>query len=146
MSALKKKPKATKCSDHCTISLVAHTANIVWIVWRRIDKKIEIVLGEDQFGFRSGKGSNYAIGMLRIISEWTLAIDDELFACFIDWQKACDYINWTKLTQALKGTGTEWHNRRFISKLYMDRSGKLRQEVWRLEEELDSDAESHGFY
>ena len=24
--ALKKKPKATKCSNHCTISLTAHTA------------------------------------------------------------------------------------------------------------------------
>jgi hypothetical protein len=48
------------------------------------------VLGEDHFGFRSAKGSKSAIGMLRIISEWTLAIDDELCACFIDWQKACD--------------------------------------------------------
>ena len=28
----------------------------------------------------------------------------------------------------------------------MDQSGKLRQEVWNLEEELDSDAVSHGFY
>jgi hypothetical protein len=27
--ALKKRPKATKCSDHHTISLIAHTANRV---------------------------------------------------------------------------------------------------------------------
>jgi hypothetical protein len=26
--ALKKKPNATKCRDHCTISLIAHTAKI----------------------------------------------------------------------------------------------------------------------
>jgi len=95
-----------------------------------MNKKIEDVLEEDKFGFRSGKGSKYAIGMLRIISEWTLAIDDELCACFIDWQKACDCINWTKLMQVLEGTGTEWCNRRFVSQLYMDQSGKLRQEVW----------------
>ena len=97
------------------------------------------VLGEDQFGFKSGKGYKYAIRMLRITSEWTLAVDDELCACFIDWQKACDCINWIKLMQVLKWTGIEWCNRRFISKLYMDQSGKLRQEVWRLEEELNSD-------
>jgi hypothetical protein len=29
MIALKKKPKATQCRDHHTISLIAHTANIV---------------------------------------------------------------------------------------------------------------------
>jgi hypothetical protein len=29
MTAFKKKPQATKCSDHRTISLIAHTAKIV---------------------------------------------------------------------------------------------------------------------
>jgi hypothetical protein len=29
MIALKKKPEATKCSDHRTISLIAHTAKII---------------------------------------------------------------------------------------------------------------------
>jgi hypothetical protein len=42
------------------------------------------------------------IGMLRIISERTLDIDEGLCACFIDWQKASDRVNWTKLMQALK--------------------------------------------
>jgi len=51
--ALKKKPQATKCSDHRTISLIAQTAKIVAkILRRRIEKKIEDVPGEDQFGFR----------------------------------------------------------------------------------------------
>ena len=54
--ALKKKSQATKCSDHHTIILIAHTAQIVAkILRRRIEKKIEDVLGEDQFGFRIGK-------------------------------------------------------------------------------------------
>ena len=42
MIALKKKPQATKCSDHCTISLIAHIAKILR---RRIENKIEDVLG-----------------------------------------------------------------------------------------------------
>jgi len=70
MIALRKKPQVTKCSDHCTISFIAHTAKIVAkILRRRTEKKIEDVLGEDQFGFRRGKGTRDAIGMLRIISE-----------------------------------------------------------------------------
>jgi hypothetical protein len=70
MIALKKKPKATKCSDHHTISIIAHTAKIVArILGRRIERKTEDALGEGQFGFRRGKGTRDAIGMLRIISE-----------------------------------------------------------------------------
>jgi len=47
----------------------------------------------DQFGFRRANGTGDAIGMLRIISERTLEIDEELCACFIDWQKAYDHTN-----------------------------------------------------
>jgi hypothetical protein len=39
------------------------------VIRRRTEKKIEDVLGEDQFGFRKGKGSRDAIGMLRMILE-----------------------------------------------------------------------------
>jgi hypothetical protein len=40
--------------------------------------------------------------MLRIISERTLEIDEELCAYFIDWQKAFDSVKRTKLKQILK--------------------------------------------
>jgi hypothetical protein len=54
MIVLNKKPKATKCSDNSTISLIAYSAKIVVsILRRRIERKIENVLGENQFGFRS---------------------------------------------------------------------------------------------
>jgi len=127
MIALKKKPQATKCSDHCTISLMAHTAKIVAkILRRRIEKKIEDVIEEDQFGFRRGKGTRDATGMLTIISERTLEIDEELSVCFIDWQKAFDRVNWTKLMQILKENGIDWRERRLISNLYMAQSVKVR--------------------
>jgi hypothetical protein len=72
MIALKKKPKATKCSDHRTVSIIAHAAKIVVKIFRRrMERKTEDALGEDQFGFRRGKGTKEAIGMLRIISERT---------------------------------------------------------------------------
>jgi len=127
MIALKKKPQATKCSDHRTISLIAHTAKIVAkILRRRIEKKIEDVLGEDQFGFRRRKETRDAIWMLRIISERTLEIDEELSVCFIDWQKSFDRVNWTKLMYILKETGIDWRERRLISNLYMAQSVKVR--------------------
>ena len=62
--------------------------------------------------------------MLRIISERTL--DEELCVCFIEWQKAFDRVNWTKLMQILKGTGIDWRERRLISNLYMAQSVEVR--------------------
>jgi len=64
--------------------------------------------------------------MLRIISERTLEIDEELCVCFIDWQKTSDRVKWTKLIQILKGTGIDWRERRLISNLYMAQSVKVR--------------------
>jgi hypothetical protein len=95
MTALKKKPQAIKCSDHRSVSLIAYTAMTdAIILTRRIKKEIEDILGEDQFGFRRGKGTRDAVGMLIIISVQTLEIDEQCF-CFIDWQKIFDCVNWT---------------------------------------------------
>jgi hypothetical protein len=38
-------------------------------ILRRIERKIENALGEDQFGFKRGKGTRDATGMPRIISK-----------------------------------------------------------------------------
>ena len=127
MIALKKKTRAIKCSDHRTISHISHTAKIIAkILRRRIEGKIEAVFGADQFGFRRGKGTRDAFGIMRIIAERTLEIDEELCVCFIDWQKAFDRVNWTKLMHILKSTGIDWRERRLICKLYMDQRFKVR--------------------
>ena len=63
--------------------------------------------------------------MMRIIAERTLEIDEELCVCFIDWQKAFDRVNWTKLMQLLKRTGIDWRER-LISKLYVEQKVKIR--------------------
>jgi hypothetical protein len=72
-----------------------------------------------------GNRTRDAIGMLRIMSERTLDIGEEICICFIDQQKAFDHVKWKKLMGILKKTGIDWHERRLISKLYMDRSVKV---------------------
>jgi len=67
--AYKKKPKATKCTDHCKIKLIAQTTKRVARIYRRWnERKIGDELGEDQFDFSRGKVGD-AIETLRIISE-----------------------------------------------------------------------------
>ena len=86
-------------------------------------RKIDDVLGEYQFGFRRGRGTMKATGMLRT-SERTFVISEELCAYFIEWQKRFDRVKWTKCLQILKGNGTVWPETRLISQLYMDQSVK----------------------
>jgi hypothetical protein len=45
----------------------------VRILRRSTERKIEYVFGEDPFGFRRGKGTSDAVGMLKVISRqlWT---------------------------------------------------------------------------
>jgi hypothetical protein len=70
---LNNKPQIAKFCDHRTFSLISHVAKLVGrILWRRI----EGVLGEVQFGFIKRKGTRFAIGVLRIISERTLDRDE----------------------------------------------------------------------
>jgi hypothetical protein len=66
------------------------------------------LLGEDQSGLRERRGTRDAIGMLRIMSERTLDIDEELCACHKDWQNSFDRVNRTELMQIVKGTGINW--------------------------------------
>jgi hypothetical protein len=64
--------------------------------------------------------------MLRIIEGRSLDIDEKLYACFIDWQKASDHVKWSKLMQILVGTGIIWREGKLISKIYIGQGFKLR--------------------
>jgi hypothetical protein len=90
-----------------------------------LKRKFRKYVGKDHFGLRRGKGNRVATGMLRIISERTLEIDDGVCLSFIDWEKAFDRVNWTKLMQILKVTGIDWRKRILISKLYVSQSVKI---------------------
>ena len=61
-----KKNNAKKCKEFRTISLILHTARIILkiLIWH-LRSKVE----EEQFGFRKGKGTRDAIGLIRTIRE-----------------------------------------------------------------------------
>jgi hypothetical protein len=62
--------------------------------------------------------------MLKIIPVGTLDIDEEMCPCIMDWLKAYDHVNRTKLIQILQGADIDWPER-LVSKLYMDQSVNL---------------------
>jgi hypothetical protein len=85
MIALKKNPKATKCTEPRTMSPNTHATKLIAKTnKRRIGKKIVEVPLKDQFGFRKEKLTTNAFGMQGIILARTLDVEEQLCACFID--------------------------------------------------------------
>src|SRR6218665_1272019 len=77
---------------------------------KRLQAKAEAdkCLGEDQFGFRKGRGTRDAIGALRMLTERSLEHKQEVYICFVDYEKAFDRVDWKKLINALRRMGVDW--------------------------------------
>ena len=88
--ALPKKPGATECESHRTISLMSHITKILLkILMARMRNKITPEIAEEQCGFVKDKGTRNAIYMLRTLTERAIEIQRDLYLCFID-SKAFD--------------------------------------------------------
>ncbi len=129
MIPLKKKAGAVECTDHRTISLLTHASKILMkVLTRRLQAKTDAIgfLGEDQFGFRKGRGTREAIGALRVLAERRLQHGEDVYVCFVDYEKAFDRVEWPKMMGALKRVGVDWRDRKTIANLYMGQSVRIR--------------------
>ena len=122
-----KKSNAKICKEFRTISLISHTAKILLrILNRRLRSKMEEILEEGQFGFSKGKGTRDAIGLIRTIGERYIEKDKDVYAVFVDLEKAFDRVDWKKLVVILKTIGVDLKDSRLISNLYMKQRIKVR--------------------
>ena len=97
MIPLQKKPNAEECEDHRTISLIPHASKIMLkILTKRIESKAVGFIGKNQLGFRKGCGTRDAIGIMRVLCEWSLEHGNDVYICFVDFEKAFDRVNWIK--------------------------------------------------
>src|SRR6266853_3490423 len=86
-----------ECGDFRTISLIAHASKILWkIITKRIEAKAKDFIGRNQFGFRKGCGTREAIGVLRMLCERSVENDNDIYICFVDFEKAFDRVCWVK--------------------------------------------------
>jgi hypothetical protein len=69
------------------------------VLRRKVERKTEDVLEEDESQYWRGEEGRDAIGMLGIISERTVDVDEELCVCYKESQKEFGCISCTKLMQ-----------------------------------------------
>lgn len=93
MIPIPKKITAKTCEQHRTISLIAHASKIITrIVLKRMERVIDELITEDQFGFRRGKGTREAILALRQVIEKQNRKRKTTFIAFVDLEKAFDNV------------------------------------------------------
>lgn len=93
---------------------------ILKILHRRVERKAEGFLGNDQFGFRKGRGTRNTTALMRVLGERSVEYNQDMYVCFIDFEKVFDRVWWDKLLEILKKIGVDWRDRRLISELYMN--------------------------
>src|SRR6476619_8369155 len=127
MIPLQKKMNTVGCSDHRTISLISHASKILLkILTNRIEAKARDFIRRNQFGFRKGCGTRDAIGVMRMIGERSLEFGNNVYICFVHFEKAFDRVNWKKMMKVLQSIDVDWRNRRMISELYTNQEAVVR--------------------
>src|SRR6478609_403559 len=101
MIPLQKKMNAVECSDHQTIGLISHASKILLkILTNRMEAKAREFIGRNQFGFRKGCATRDAIGVVTMICERGLEFGNNIYICFVDFEKAFDRVKWEKMIKA----------------------------------------------
>jgi len=77
-------------------------------------------------GFRKGKGTRDAIFQLRMINERCLQMGKKVNMCFMDYQKAFDWVNKDKLLEVMELSGIPELERRLIINLYWHQKALVR--------------------
>ena len=76
------------------------------------------ILTDAQFGFRNGMSTIDAIFVLQTLINKTLSKKNRLYCCFIDFQKAFDFVDRCKLWQKLVHVGVRGNFLKIITSLY----------------------------
>ncbi|MFA0954718.1 RNA-directed DNA polymerase, partial [Klebsiella pneumoniae] len=97
-----KKGDNRECSNHRGISLLSVPGKIYSrILERRLRSQVETKLLESQCGFRPNRGTQDAIFIVRQIAERTIEYGKDAHMCFIDIEKAFDWVPWQSIWKAL---------------------------------------------
>src|ERR1043165_3056160 len=96
------------------------------ILTKRIESKAKDFISRNQFGFRRGCGTREAIGVIRMLSERSIEHDNDVYVCFVDFEKAFDRVDWLKMMETLASIQVDWRDRRLIRELYMCQEAAVR--------------------
>ena len=96
------------------------------IIQQRIGNKIDKECSNLQSGFPPGIGTREGVFNIRTILEGKVDVQQDVYICFIDYTKAFDQVNHTKLIECLKETGVDNKDLKIIAKMYWEQTAEVR--------------------
>ena len=97
-----KKSNAKGCSNLCPIARISHTSKVMLkILQARLQQYVNHELPDVQAGFRKGRGTRDQIANIRWIIQKAIEFQKNIYFCFIDYAKAFDCVDHSKLWKIL---------------------------------------------
>ena len=113
-----KKGNAKECSNYCAIAHISHTSKVILkILQARLQHYVNCELLDVQAGFRKG-GTRDQIANIRWIFEKAREFQKNIYFCFIDYAKAFDCVDHSKLWKILKEINIPDHLTCLLRNLY----------------------------
>ena len=92
-----------ECSNYHRIALISHTGKVMLrILQARLQQYLNHELPDVQAGFRNGRGTRDQIANIHWIIEKAIEFQKNINFCFVDYTKAFDCVDHSKLWKLLK--------------------------------------------
>ena len=96
--------------NYCTIALILHASKgMLKILQGRLQQYVNRELPDVQVGFRRGRESRNQFANICWIIEKAIEFQKNIYFCFIDYTKAFDCVDHSKLWKILKEIGIPDH-------------------------------------
>ena len=111
-----------ECSNYRTIALISLASKVMLkILQARLQQYMNRELPDVQAGFRKGRGSRDQIANIYWIIEKAREFQKNIYFCFIDYSKAFDCVDHSKLWKILQEMGLPDHLTCLLRNLYAGR-------------------------
>ena len=99
-----------ECSNYHTIALISHTSKVMLkVLQARLQQYVNHELPNIQAGFRKGRGTRDQTANIFWIIKKAREFQKNIYFCFIDYAKAFDCVDHSKLWKILKELGIPDH-------------------------------------
>ena len=120
-----KERQCQKCSNYRTIALISHSSKVMLKILSQASTVAE-QLPDVQAGFRKGRGTRDQIANIHWIVEKAREFQKNIYFCFIDYAKAFDCVDHSKLWKILQAMGTPDHLTYLLRNVYASQEATVR--------------------